>query len=275
MVHQYKQALLQENVHRHLKLFNGYANVTILKINNDRTSVHSWNFLKRLLISPTFKESWNFNTLMYFCISQKKERDNLITKHKRDNEKLNRSNLHEQDKHSILLSLKQQHSEEINNLLTIHYAQHKQYTPDTWRRKFVQNNQYWEAKEKRRKENAAVLLQAWWRRTVVKVRLAGLNRAAFTIQLAWRVYMNRKISKLHKMYTDAAIKIQKVWKGHRQHKKFQTLLEACRYEDEDDFDYGEIDESEFMVPEDLDLDFSFPSSLTVHSMFFLAMNSKC
>jgi hypothetical protein len=115
------------------------------------------------------------------------------------------------------------------------------------------------------------------------VRLAFINRAARTIQAAWYRYQRKRVLLFRKeqiKYTNAAIKIQKLWRGYQQHKYFKNLLDSCRYEDEDDFDYGGsvihcttniqgVDEAEFMIAEDLDLEFSFPSSFAVHSKYLI------
>jgi hypothetical protein len=67
------------------------------------------------------------------------ERDELITKHKREMENLMLSKVHD---HSLLLATKQEQAKEVTRLLSIHYTQHKQYTPDIWRKRYRKSSNH-------------------------------------------------------------------------------------------------------------------------------------
>ncbi len=150
-----------------------------------------------------------------------------------------RSGLHEQDQHAIILALKEQQSEETTQLLWKHYSQHRQFTPDLWKKRIVKNEQYWEEKKKFQKEKAAKTVQLWWKRKLVKLRaIQRTIQASTTIKRAWKQYERKKLGKEFIKCTKAALMIQKTWRGFYQHKRFKALLANCRYEDEDDFEYG-------------------------------------
>lgn len=77
-----------------------------------------------------------------------------------------------------------------------------------------------------------------------------------------------------KRRNEAAVMIQKVWKGstlaaliptgHRTHKRFRNLFKFDEEED-DEFEYEGVDDSWLLPPEDFTLDISFPTSFTIHS----------
>ena len=66
----------------------------------------------------------------------------------------------------------------------------------------------------------------------------------------------------------AAVRIQARWRGTRVRLKLQKIRAEAKYEDDDEFDYGGVDESEWLPPDDLLLDLDAELGETADSIQF-------
>ncbi|XP_078331507.1 leucine-rich repeat- and IQ domain-containing protein 1-like isoform X2 [Crassostrea virginica] len=93
------------------------------------------------------------------------------------------------------------------------------------------------------KSVAATKIQAWWRGHWVRTQVWGTN---------WQVrgqgldQVDRQI--LQELHW-AATKIQAVWRGYILRLRLEQALEYAKFEDEDDFDFQEVDLKEFNFDE--------------------------
>ena len=70
-----------------------------------------------------------------------------------------------------------------------------------------------------------------------------MNYAASTIQIVWRQYREQQLLDL--VFEPAATMIQACWRGYWLRKRIGIVKNAAHFVDDDDFDYAEIDLSEF------------------------------
>lgn len=110
---------------------------------------------------------------------------------------------------------------------------------------------------KRARARAASTVQRAWRGVLAHRR--RLDGAAATIQAHWRGRRTRKSEALRALKraavaraAAAASRIQAMVRGRAVRRRMTAALEAARFVDEDEFDYGEVNESMYMPPEDFD-----------------------
>ncbi|PRP78953.1 hypothetical protein PROFUN_13265 [Planoprotostelium fungivorum] len=148
--------------------------------------------------------------------------------------------------------------------------------------------QRWRDEERKRTEELAQLKaqeEERQRREAERVAAEAMaikrSEASVTIQRGWRRIKERRRQRdFARQKRDptanlAATNIQKMWKGYWVRKRFKRVLASIMetvsngYDDDDlneeDLDFDDLD---FDFPEDLDIEFTFPSSFSVHRSEF-------